>query len=82
MSWTIWTSPGWNKPSNETVTIANGVTKTTTGAYTEQISATLTVTPTSVAAGGTVTATFSNISSPTAADWIGLYVQGVADTAG
>jgi hypothetical protein len=34
-----------------------------------------------VAAGGTVTATWSGIATPTSTDWIGLYVPGSADTA-
>jgi hypothetical protein len=39
------------------------------------------VSPTSVAAGGSVTATRSSIASPSATDWIGLYSPGSADTA-
>ena len=42
---------------------------------------TITVTPTSVLAGGTVTAAFSSVANPSSEDWIGLYVQGTADTA-
>jgi hypothetical protein len=38
--------------------------------------ATLSVSPTSIAAGGTVTASWSNIASPTTKDWIGLYLVG------
>jgi hypothetical protein len=41
---------------------------------------TLTVSPTSVAAGGTVTATWTGIVSPTTTDWIGLYTSGASDT--
>ena len=41
----------------------------------------ITVTPTSVLTGGTVTATFSSIANPSSQDWIGLYVAGTADTA-
>jgi hypothetical protein len=41
---------------------------------------TLTVSPTSVAAGGSVTATWSGITSATPTDWIGLYVPGAADS--
>ena len=37
--------------------------------------------PASVPAGGSVTATWSGIASPTNTDWIGLYAQGSADTA-
>jgi len=43
--------------------------------------ATLSATPGSVAAGGSVTATWSGIPSPTTTDWIGLYVPGTANTA-
>lgn len=32
-----------------------------------------------MAAGGTVTATWSGIAAPTAGDWIGLYVPGTAN---
>jgi glucose/arabinose dehydrogenase len=39
------------------------------------------VMPTSVPMGGTVTATWSGISAPTATDWIGLYAAGAPDTA-
>ena len=42
---------------------------------------TLTVSPTSVTAGGTVTATWAGIPSPTAADWLALYAPGASDTA-
>ena len=42
---------------------------------------TLGVSPTSVAAGGTVTATWSGIPAPTSTDWIGLYVSGTSDQA-
>jgi hypothetical protein len=42
---------------------------------------TLSVSPTSVAAGGTVTATWVGIPNPTATDWLGLYVSGTIDTA-
>ena len=41
----------------------------------------LTVSPTSTVRGGTVTVSFSNASTPTPTDWIGLYAQGTADTA-
>ena len=41
----------------------------------------LTVSPTSVAAGDTVTATWSGIAAPTPTDWIGLYAVGTADGA-
>ena len=41
----------------------------------------LSVTPSSVAAGGSVTATWSGIAAPSATDWIGLYAPGAADSA-
>jgi hypothetical protein len=41
----------------------------------------LSVSPTTVPAGGSTTATWSNIPSPTSTDWIGLYTQGAADSA-
>jgi hypothetical protein len=42
---------------------------------------TLSVSPTTIAAGGTVTATWSGIATPTTTDWIGLYTPGAANTA-
>jgi len=42
--------------------------------------ATLSVSPTSIVAGGNVTATWSNITAPTSTDWLGLYVPGAPDT--
>src|SRR5207249_2832555 len=42
--------------------------------------ASLSVSPTIIVAGGTVTATWSGITTPTATDWIGLYVPGTPDT--
>ncbi len=41
----------------------------------------LSVSPISVSAGGSVTATWSGIVAPTPTDWIGLYAPGTADTA-
>jgi len=43
--------------------------------------ATLSASPTTVAPGGTITATWSGIAAPTATDWIGLYALGAANTA-
>src|SRR5262249_24996819 len=40
-----------------------------------------TIAPASVGTGGSVTATWSGIPSPTTTDWIGLYVPGSADSA-
>src|SRR5205807_311152 len=55
----------------------------TSGAFTVTGSGatTLSVSPTSVVAGGTVTATWSGIAAPTPRDWIGLYVPGSGDSA-
>ena len=44
-------------------------------------SPTISVTPSSVATGGTVTTTFSNVAAPTSTDWIGVYVQGASNSA-
>ena len=41
----------------------------------------LTVSPTSVGVGGTVTAAWSGIAAPTTTDWIGLYSAGTSDGA-
>ena len=41
---------------------------------------TLSASPTTVAPGGTITATWSGIAAPTATDWIGLYTPGAANT--
>ncbi len=48
----------------------------TSNAFTVTGSTSLNVTPTSIAAGGTLSASWSGISTPTATDWIGLYVPG------
>jgi 5-hydroxyisourate hydrolase-like protein (transthyretin family) len=42
--------------------------------------ANLNASPTSVGAGGSVTATWSNVCTPTSRDWIGLYIPGAPDT--
>jgi len=42
---------------------------------------TLTVSPATILVGGSITASWSGIVSPTAADWIGLYAPGAANTA-
>ena len=42
--------------------------------------ASLTVSPSSIVRGGSVTATWSGITAPTATDWIGLFVPGASDT--
>jgi Calx-beta domain len=40
----------------------------------------LSASPTTIAPGGTVTATWSGIAAPSARDWIGLYTPGAANT--
>jgi hypothetical protein len=52
----------------------------TSGPVTVQ-SASLSASPSTVNPGGTVTATWSGIISPTANDWIGLYTSGAPDNA-
>jgi subtilisin family serine protease len=42
---------------------------------------TLTANPTSIPSGGTLTATWNGIASPSSADWIGLYQPGSSNTA-
>jgi len=60
----------------------NGFTRLASASFT--VTATgplLSVSPGSVSAGGSVTATWSGIAAPTPTDWIGLYIPGAADTA-
>jgi Subtilase family len=45
------------------------------------VSVVLTASPSSIAPGGTLTATWERIASPTSTDWIGLYQPGAANTA-
>jgi hypothetical protein len=45
------------------------------------VSASLTVSPTTIGRGGTVTATWSGFPNPTPTDWIGLYAPGTPDSA-
>jgi hypothetical protein len=54
--------------------------KSNTFTVTAPQQASLSVSPTSIVAGGNVTATWSNITAPTSTDWIGLYVPGAPDT--
>jgi len=42
---------------------------------------TFTASPSSTAAGSTVTLAWSGIADPTSTDWVGLYAPGAADTA-
>ena len=42
---------------------------------------TITVSPASIGAGGTVTVSWSGISNPSSMDWIGLYAVGAGDNA-
>src|SRR5207249_1733308 len=63
---------------NDTFTrLATSGTFTVTGSG----GAVLSVSPTSLAAGGTVTATWSGIAAPTPGDWIGLYAPGSGNNA-
>ena len=62
-------------------TVTGNTSVTVTARFTGSSSTTMTVSPTTIAAGGTVTATWSGISTPRPTDWIGLYAQGTADTA-
>jgi hypothetical protein len=63
--------------ANELTRLATSGTFTVTSSP----SATLGVTPASVAAGSSVTATWSGIAAPTSTDWIGLYAAGTGDGA-
>ena len=59
------------------ISVASAVTALTgTGTATTALS----VSPGTVSAGGTVTATWSGIASPTPMDWIGLYAPAASDT--
>jgi len=64
--------------SNVTFTGGDGGSANVTGVGVPP--ATLSVSPTSIAAGGTVTATWSGIASPSGSDWIGLYTPSAANT--
>jgi subtilisin family serine protease len=50
-------------------------------AVTGMVQAILTASPSSIAPGGTLTATWDRNASPTSTDWIGLYQPGAANTA-
>jgi PKD repeat protein len=63
--------------ANSYTRLATSATFTVTAATTTTLSAT----PSSVLAGGSVTATWSGIAAPKSTDWIGLYVRGTADGA-
>jgi len=58
----------------------NGYTKLATS-NTFTVTAGLSVTPTSVVRGGSVTATWGGLAAATTTDWIGLYPAGASDTA-
>ena len=53
----------------------NGYTRLATSNSFTIAAATLTVSPTTIPAGGTVTATWSNIANPSATDWLALYAS-------
>ena len=59
---------------------SNYMRQATSGLISVQV-ATLSASPGPVNPGGTVTATWSGIGSPSAGDWIGLYSPGAADSA-
>jgi len=57
-----------------------GTSNTFTVTASPPVTASLSVTPSSIAAGGTVTVTWSGIAAPTSTDWIGLYAPGTPDS--
>src|SRR5438132_442384 len=78
--WSLARSSGFHW---ESLIVANGVVYATEGsnrltAFAIATSVSLNVTPTSVAGNGTLSASWSGISAPTATDWIGLFVPGAA----
>ena len=61
----------------------NGFTRLATSppfTVTASTTTTFSVSPSSVARGGSVTASWANIATPTATDWIGVYVPGTSNT--
>jgi hypothetical protein len=62
-------------------TLSVAPTSSTTLSVAPASGPTLSVAPSSVAAGGSVTASWSNIASPTSTDWIGLYSPAAANNA-
>ena len=56
----------------------NGYTRLATSNSFTIAAATLTVGPTTIPAGGTVTATWANIANPSATDWLALYASSAA----
>src|SRR5439155_1183826 len=78
--WSLARSSGFHW---ESLIVANGVVYATEGsnrltAFAIATSVSLNVTPTSVAGNGTLSASWSGISAPTATDWIGLFVPGAS----
>jgi subtilisin family serine protease len=57
--------------------VSNSFTVTTVGGC---AGASFSASPTSVSAGGSVTASWSGVCAPTSSDWIGLYLPGASDT--
>ena len=49
--------------------------------FRRRLEATLTVSPTTVTGGGSITASWNGIAAPSAGDWIGLYTLGSSNTA-
>lgn len=66
------------EPLTYTLTVTN---TSNTFTVTTPAPPTLSVSPTTIAAGGTLTATWRGIATPTAGDWLGLCAPGAADTA-
>ena len=64
--------------NNGFTTLANSGAFTVTGGGASTV---LSVSPASVPAGGSLTASWSGIASPSSTDWIGLYNPGAANTA-
>ena len=81
---TTGSTPAGNFPITVSAT-GGGVSKTTVFTLTVSVAPVATtpilnVSPTAVAAGGMVTATWSGIVAPSSTDWIGLYAPSAADT--
>jgi hypothetical protein len=73
------TPAGATPTATRTATPA-GATPTPPRTATPGVGPSLSVSPTTVPPGGTVTAMWGNIPSPTASDWIGLYTPGSPNT--
>ena len=65
--------------SGDLSNVAQVTTCSDTNAFTQGARPAVTATPATVGRGGTVTVTWSNVSSPTSGDWVGLYKTGLLD---